>query len=263
MTAMANQTPKALEDLKFYVVTKSWFVRAWPILTMKPNDDLDETIIGDDLTVHIGRIQNSELVLDPKSQGSTEEKEEADDEANPADGHGNPQEYDIDQSKQNISEYYRRISENPTMKKGLVHTKDYFFLGPSAWMLVKEKFGFDGYEISRCCKKVDGQGRIEIALLEGEKANESTTNNLESTVVPLSGRFQYEKVFSSNNKNNNNNNNNNAGAVNTNSMKSRRAAMLDEVSYLGQRVKKSGHCRSLYKAHIFQQSYIFSLSNNR
>mmetsp|Transcript_11044 Transcript_11044/g.28008 ORF Transcript_11044/g.28008 Transcript_11044/m.28008 type:complete len:263 (+) Transcript_11044:71-859(+) len=205
MTAMANQTPKALEDLKFYVVTKSWFVRAWPILTMKPNDDLDETIIGDDLTVHIGRIQNSELVLDPKSQGSTEEKEEADDEANPADGHGNPQEYDIDQSKQNISEYYRRISENPTMKKGLVHTKDYFFLGPSAWMLVKEKFGFDGYEISRCCKKVDGQGRIEIALLEGEKANESTTNNLESTVVPLSGRFQYEKVFSSNNKNNNNN----------------------------------------------------------
>ena len=93
-------------------------------------------------------------------------------------GESNPQEYDIDQSKQNITEYYRRISKNSDttkMRPGLVHTKDYFFLGPSAWLLVKEKFGFDGYEISRCCRKAAiGQGRIEIALLPGEGSNENS-----------------------------------------------------------------------------------------
>ncbi len=229
MTAMTNQTPQALESLKFYVVTKSWFVRAWPLLTAKPNDDLDETAIGDDLRDHIGKIQNEELVLVESKVKET--KESSNDETNQS--HGNPQEYDIDQSKQNINEYYRRIaSENPDttkMKAGLVHTQDYFFLGPSAWMLVKEKFGFDGYEISRSCKTTT-TGRIEIALLAGEETkNGEETYTLESTIVPLSGRFPYEKVFPNNN---NNNNNNNAGTK-TNSVKSQRAAMLNEVSWLG------------------------------
>ena len=241
MTAMTNQTPEALESLKFYVVTKSWFLRAWPLLTAKQNDTLDDTAIGDDLTVHIGKIQNSELILDDSKASPTDVEDKG---VGPAvgvnsNGESNPQEYDIDQSKQNISEYYRRISKNSEttkMRPGLVHTKDYFFLGPSAWLLVKEKFGFDGYEISRCCRKAAiGQGRIEVALLPGEESNGNsseanqtlTSNNLISTAVPLSGRFPYEKVFKKDS--------NTVAFADT--IRDRKAAFLNEVS-----LKDNLHC---------------------
>lgn len=218
MTAMTNQTTAALESLNFYVVTKSWFVRAWPILTAKPNDFADMEL-GKNLREHIGKIQNSELVLSEaatKSQtdNNIDEKDDDDDE-NRESNHdeGNPSQYDINQSKLSISEYYSRTTENPKttkMKPGLMHTRDYFFLGPSAWMLVKAKFGYDGYEICRSCKKVQpqiGQGRVAIALLPGEEdlsstgagsSDEGQNINYSSTIVPLSGRFPYEKVLSIN-----------------------------------------------------------------
>jgi hypothetical protein len=221
MTAMTNQSAAALKNLKFYVVTKSWFVRAWPILTAKPNDPIADDI-GQNLREHIGKIQNSELVrVDTKSQTSsidktnegvnspTDETASADD-TNSDDNHeGNASsQYDINRSKLNINLYHHRILENPEttkMKPGLLHTRDYFFLGPSAWMLVKQKFGYDGYEISRCCKKDPSRashGRIAVALLPGEDTTiptsgiEGENTNLLSTTVPLSGRFPYEKVLS-------------------------------------------------------------------
>jgi hypothetical protein len=115
------------------------------------------------------------------------------------------------------------------MKSGLIHTRDYFFLGPSAWMLVKEKFGYDGYEICRCCKKVSSGRGIEIALLpeEKNKINNNNNNNiamstttssgsissledettrLTSIIIPPSGRFPYEKVIPATTDNNDNNN---------------------------------------------------------
>jgi hypothetical protein len=242
MTAMTNQTATALESLKFYVVSKSWFVRAWPILTAKPNelvDDDNNMNMIENLREHIGKIKNSDLVfvdsstksqttsIDEKDEGVcvTDENENAasaDNDNNSDNNHegnssSNSSLHDINRSKSTISEYYRRISENSEttkMKPDLLHTQDYFFLGPSAWMLVKEKFGYDGYEISRCCKKVvqqrtGGQGRIAVALLPGEENTLSTCGNssnneseqhninlLSSTIVPLSGRFPYEKVLS-------------------------------------------------------------------
>lgn len=225
MTAMTNQTPEALQSLKFYVVTKSWFLRAWPLLMAKPTDTLDDGTIGNDLREHIGKIQNAELVLeDSKSNPANMDEKGVGSSEDANNNHeNNPQEYDIDQSKQNITEYYRRISENPETKKmkpGLEHTKDYFFLGPSAWLLVKEKFGFDGYEISRGCRKgAKGQGRIEIALLPGEESDEKS--NEVSTEVPLSGRFPYEKIFKKDN--------NTVAFADT--VRSRKAAFLSEVCY--------------------------------
>jgi hypothetical protein len=198
MTAMTNQNATALESLKFYVVSKSWFVRAWPILTAKPNELVDDDMNKiENLRDHIGKIENSELVVVGSSSDNNHE----------GNSNSNSSLHDINRSKSSISEYYRRVSENPEttkMKPGLLHTLDYFFLGPSAWMLVKEKFGYDGYEISRCSKKVvqqriAGQGRIAVALLPGEERNDGEQNNtnlLSSTVVPLSGRFPYEKVLS-------------------------------------------------------------------
>lgn len=220
---MTNQSTTALESLKFYVVSKSWFVRAWPILTAKPNELVDDDLnMIENLGDYIGKIENSELVVvDSRTKSQTtsiDEKDEdgvcvTDDNDNNSDNNhegnsnSNSSLHEINRSKSSISEYYRRVSENPEttkMKPDLLHTLDYFFLGPSAWMLVKEKFGYDGYEISRCCKKVvqqqtAGQGRIAVALLPGEERNDGEQHNINlfsSTVVPLSGRFPYEKVLS-------------------------------------------------------------------
>ena len=200
MTAMVNQTTGALESLKFYAVTKSWFVRAWPILTAKPNGliKLDERA---DFRQTVGKIHNSELVLvDKARQRIFDEKDK--DKVCPTDENsshvGDP----------SLSDSNRENPETTRMKPGLIHARDYFFLGPSAWMIIKEKFGYDGYEISRCCKKVfsqTGQCRIAVALLPGEENTQPLSvgynedemiTRLQSTILPLSGRFPYEKVLS-------------------------------------------------------------------
>ena len=220
MNAMTSENESALKSLKFYVVAKSWFVRAWPILTAKPNEPVDN-YIGENLKEYVGKIQNSEIVLiDAKCEASAIEKDEESvpfsdqnvsmNDTSDGDNGRNSTLYHVNKSKQSITEYHRRISadsETIRIQPGLIHTRDYFFLGPSAWMLVKEKFGYDGYEICRCCKKISS-GRIQIDLLPGEATTSSTVMNsvegeninlLPSTIVPLSGRFPYEKVLSTNN----------------------------------------------------------------
>ena len=224
MNAISNQSTTALESLKFYAVTNSWFVRAWPILTAKPNEPINDNI-REDLRDYIGEIRNLEIVLvNTKSHLSMDGNDEGrvrsnctTDENAAAENNGNKKRdnhsslSDIEKSKMRINEFHRRTIENPEttqMKPGLLHTRDYFFLGPSAWMLVKNKFGYDGYEICRRCKKIEpqpGQERIAVALLPAEEnkppvslggnGDENTITFL-STIIPLSGRFPYEKMFS-------------------------------------------------------------------
>ncbi|VEU37710.1 unnamed protein product [Pseudo-nitzschia multistriata] len=198
MNVMTNQTPSALEALKFFAVTKSWFVRAWPILTAKPPDYIDDDF-GDNLREYIGKIQNSELVVEADQIGVDDEKKLQEERVVPSSG------------LTNEAMHHRKVPQHVEpikMLPGLVHTKDYFFLGPSAWMLVKEKFGYDGYEICRSCKSVAtgvGQGTIAVALLPGEETipstfvaddNDENVKSMQSAILPVSGRFQYEKIIS-------------------------------------------------------------------
>ena len=40
------------------------------------------------------------------------------------------------------------------LKTNLKHSKDFVFIGKNVWMIIKEKFGYDGYEIRRTCVHV-------------------------------------------------------------------------------------------------------------
>ena len=163
MNVMANQSANSLESLKFYVVTSSWFAKAWPILMEKPsncNNVVTDQQYGDNWKEYIGRIYNEELV-------------------------------------------HQRMGDKSSviirMKLGLVHTKDFFLLGPQSWMLVKQKFGYD-IELFRCCKKLvspqngASQGQIELAFTPEEIENNN--NIVPSVVIPPTGRFPYEMVIS-------------------------------------------------------------------
>lgn len=169
MNAMSN--PTDVDSLKFYIVPSSWFAKAWRLFNARSEDEIDENWRD-----NIGSIPNSELL--------NIEHEVTSDEEDPAD----------DQQKKRFEKLHLRMSKNRqdgTMKNGLEHTKDYFFLGASAWLLVKEKFGFDGYELERVCVTNTGSNSLDIKL----KLEESNGTTPTLITIPASGRFAYEKVM--------------------------------------------------------------------
>jgi hypothetical protein len=171
MNAMSN--PTQAESLKFYIVPKSWVFKAWPLLTARSHDDVEEG-----WRENVGRIQNAELM-------NVDHEVTSSDEDAPAE----------DQQKKRLEKLHLRMAKNGsqgTMKNGLEHMKDYFFVGPSAWMLVKEKFGFDGYELARPCVATgSSQNPLAIQL----KPDESDGHTAKLIDIPPSGRFANEKVM--------------------------------------------------------------------
>ena len=172
MNAMSSPSLLTLDSLKFYIVPKSWFLKAWPLLTAKTHHN-----INNGWRESIGRIQNGEL-LNVEREVSSSEDENA----------------TADRQKKRFEQLHLRMQNNRqrVMKTGLEHTKDYFFIGPSAWLLVKEKFGYDGYELARSCSSsiVNGARTIAIQLLAEESDGSAT-----SITIPPSGRFAYEKIL--------------------------------------------------------------------
>ncbi|CAJ1966950.1 unnamed protein product [Cylindrotheca closterium] len=171
MNAMSN--PTDVDSLKFYIIPSSWFVKAWRLFGARSEDDVDEN-----WRESIGSIQNIELL--------NIEHEVTSDEEDPAE----------DQQKKMFEKLHLRMAKN--LQEGkimseLEHTKDYFFLGASAWLLVKEKFGFDGLELERPCVTNAANGSLEIQL----KLEESNGTTPKLITIPPSGRFAYEKVMSS------------------------------------------------------------------
>jgi hypothetical protein len=178
MNAMADHTQNSLEDLRFFIVPASWFPKAWPLLTARSPDGVQEG-----WRELIGRIQNSELMNVEREVSSSDDDDEGDSNLSIA-----------ERSKKRFSLLHSRMARNrqqPIMRRGLAHQRDYFFLGPSAWMLVKEKFGFDGYELSRSCVFTGtSQNTVAIQL----EAAESEDDKPMLIDIPPSGRFAYEKV---------------------------------------------------------------------
>lgn len=173
--------------MKFYIVPGSWFLKAYPILTARSADG-----ISDNWKEHIGRISNSELMNVVEREVSSDDDEGGGENAAVAAKAGGSTVSDV--QKKRFEMMHRRIVQSrqqSTMKPGLVHKKDYFFLGPSAWMLVKEKFDFDGYELPRPCVP-SGSSQSTLAIqLYTEESEGSVATLIE---IPASGRFPYEKV---------------------------------------------------------------------
>ncbi|KAL3908363.1 MAG: hypothetical protein SGILL_008512, partial [Bacillariaceae sp.] len=223
MNAMAALTPEKLNDLKFYAVPSTFFVKAWPILTAKPSGNNDGSLQSDshfpcDWKGYVGSIQNAELVVNADREVSDDENEDHRKPAavlNPTGATIAANTNNFEQAKAKIDIAFRKKAPKqqmtPKMKPGLVFFSDYFFLGHNAWELVKSTFGYDGYEICRCsCKATTPpsdateEGSIAIALLPGEGAHVpaipttsagAESSELETIGIPPTGRFSYEKVL--------------------------------------------------------------------
>lgn len=179
MNVMSSQPQSGEDLLNFYIVPASWFRKAFPILTARSPDG-----ISNNWREQIGAISNMELINIVEREVSSD-----DEETKKPIGVSDVQ-------KKRFESMHRRIVQNrqqSTMKAGLVHKKDFFFLGPSAWMLVKEKFDFDGYELSRPVVPTgNSQNPVAIQLRE-EESDGNVVNLIE---IPGSGRFAYEKFVS-------------------------------------------------------------------
>jgi hypothetical protein len=179
MNAMADHTQNSLEDLRFFIVPASWFLKAWPLLTARSPDSVQEG-----WREHIGRIQNSELMNVEREVSSSDDDDD--------DGDSNLSA--AERSKKRFSLLHSRMARNmqqSIMRRGLAHKRDYFFLGPSSWMLVKEKFGFDGYELSRSCVFTGTSQNTVAVQLEAAESEDDKPMVID---IPPSGRFAYEKV---------------------------------------------------------------------
>lgn len=169
MNAMSNPTREILDKLKFYIVPKSWFLKAWPLLTAQTHDNIKDGWREEIGTIHVGELTNVEREVSSSDDESAERQ------------------------KKRFEQLHLRMAKSrqqAVMKTGLEHTKDYFFLGPSAWLLVKEKFGFDGYELARYCVS-NGASVLSVQL----QAEESEGNTATLIEIPPSGRFAYEKIL--------------------------------------------------------------------
>lgn len=183
---MSSKTRSSLEALKFYIVSASWFVKAWPLLMAR-----EPTSVNEGFREQIGRILNGDLLSGVENAVSSSDEEDGDvtDDGN---NNGGP---NADRTKRRFERLHRKMAmsrQKFIMRKGLQHKRDFYFLGPSAWMLVKEKFGFDGHEIGRECTFAgDSQNVVAIKLLTEEVEDNKAT----LISIPLSGRFAYEKVI--------------------------------------------------------------------
>jgi hypothetical protein len=184
LNAMAEKSPSSLKSLNFYAVAASWFRKAWPILTSPL------AISNDNWREEIGDIKNKELVEDTVQDDDaySGEKRSGDEKDSAALLPSNNMNKNAIQSRQHSSNSSLRI------RLTMEHEKDYFLLGPSAWMLVKEKFGFDGYEIQRSCVFAgQNQNEVAIQMLDGENAQDPLI------IVPPSGRFSFERALQQDN----------------------------------------------------------------
>ena len=195
---MSTQSSSSLESLHFYAVAGSWFRKAWPVLTSRSE------IATENWREELGQINNKELVdednldqVTPSDEALTSGRMKMDNSLGSLDI--------ISRQSSDIAADTQQRTSSPLVEGGngqktqksapklrstSEHEKDYFFLGPSAWILVREKFGFDGCTIQRSCVFAgQNQSEVAIQLLAGEYAPGKSS----VIIVPPSGRFSFER----------------------------------------------------------------------
>lgn len=148
MQAMNAFSARKLDPLNFYVITSDWMQKAWPLLTLASSST-------DTWRSDVGRIENQRLLVD---------HEVSDDENRP------------------------QQRAKPRMRRDAVHERDFLLLGANAWLLLREKFGFD---VELPCRCVPMPGYNSVAAIELPVEGPPLT-----IPIPASGRFAYEHVLS-------------------------------------------------------------------
>jgi len=165
-----------LDQLAFYILPSQWMQVAWPVLT-------GQTVpAANNWREAIGKIEMNHLLIFENAVSSDEEEHQQE---------GVVPLNDMKWLMQMQSDENR----SPTLRPGLVHQRDFFLLGSNAWLLVKQKFGYD-YEIKRTCVEQTSATDSKLAVVI-YPANEATRQPC-LIPIPPTGRFRYELCLNDN-----------------------------------------------------------------
>lgn len=206
-----------MKGLFFYVIAADWMHRAWPILRGSHSDPQLSDNWREEL---IGRIVNEQLLNISSLPDVTASAGAIYN--SPLNGQD-----DIQRSKVNeLAKKAKTLSHNPIngsdstklqtsqqkcykiRRDAADHFIDYFLVGSNVWLLLKEKFGYD-YEVKLRCQYTPpriAEWCLEAVVLDSEDVknlnNDSpaklTHLRTVTVPIPLSGRFPYENLLSSN-----------------------------------------------------------------
>jgi ubiquitin carboxyl-terminal hydrolase 4/11/15 len=189
MKVMNAMSSKNTSDFYFYMVPASWMKKAWPMLTygsafnsgLLPVDNWRETIgpiCCRDLVIPgtIGSSSTPPVVLN-EEEGNAMQRDQTVDETITA-GYWKQKEV-LSVSPASVRNDGSDLS-TLRLLPGILHEVDFYFLGPSAWLLTKQKFGHDA-EI-KCPVQIKHHNVLAVEI---EKDN--------SVLIPPTGRFRYEQ----------------------------------------------------------------------
>lgn len=178
----AKKTPSSLSDLTFYMVSSSWLVKAWPMLSAHPgaNPPDDEGMNDDDWREKVGKIQNSDLLSWDRAVSSSDEE-----------GGENGKSKPPKVMKQ------QKPPDSCPLRSDLRHGEDYFLLGPRVWLLLKEKFGSDDVELGHPVVFHEAGDSTLAVAIDHQRQNGSSTGNPSKQYIPIpaAGHFPYHDLI--------------------------------------------------------------------
>ena len=204
LNAMASKkVPSSLKELTFFLIPAAWMLKAHPMLGARQtmmastsSNTNDSASGGDDEAnkwrEKIGIIQNSELLEWDHAVSSSDDEEGA--------GNGESNINSVNKSASSNSKSSKKQHSSPDscpIRRDLKHGVDFFLLGANAWMLLREKFGFDGIEIGRPCvfhSTEESTLAVSLDRHPNVGSNGSTAGQSHLVPVPPAGFFPYETL---------------------------------------------------------------------
>ena len=206
LQALNARSSANVADLHYFVVPAFWMHKAWPLLSGKRDDISRE---------QIGPIQSQDLLWGAVSDNEDEEETTSTTTATAQQQHQQKSLmlHELQKRAKNVlidtsakptvtttsreERFARRHDHQHHAKAGTTlhpqkaHLQDFFLLGPSTWLLLKTKFGYD-QEVKRKCALVEINGATTLAVVLQDK-HQGKPAVYEA--IPPSGRFGYEAVL--------------------------------------------------------------------
>lgn len=172
LNVFASKKQSDVTDWFFYAVSAKWMRKAWPFLSSQSAPS------SENWRENIGAIENVDLLASENAEVSSSDEEER----------GLPD----DSAASLVHGKKRYAMARPLLRRDLQHERDFFLLGANAWLLLKEKFGFD-VEIKRRCVLHTRENPVAVEVHPAE-------DDLSATYIPIpaGGRFRYEDSLSTN-----------------------------------------------------------------
>lgn len=182
----AKKTSSSLSGLTFFLVPSTWLLKAWPMLSAgdsNPPSNGNGGSVDEKWRERVGMIQNGELLSWDRAVSSSDEE---------GGENGN--------SKPPKLRKQQKPPDACPLRSDLAHGEDYFLLGPSAWLLVKEKFGSDEVELGRpCVFHNTEESLLAVAMDQPQNGSSNTaassSQNKQLIPIPPAGYFPYGRLI--------------------------------------------------------------------